>query len=53
MIQEMDRMPKEPEPGIDIDPVEASPAQKGFSSRIIQSRAFRKLQDAVEDTLRK
>ena len=43
MIQEMDKAPKEPEPGIDIDPADASPAQKGLASRTIQSRTFQRI----------
>lgn len=43
MVQEIDRAPREPEPGIDIDPVDASPAQKGLASRTIQSRAFQRI----------
>ncbi|KAI9558921.1 hypothetical protein GHT06_015710 [Daphnia sinensis] len=43
MIQEMAKEPKEPEPGIDIDPADASPAQKGLASRTIQSRTFQRI----------
>ena len=52
MVQDLDRQPREPEPGIDIDPAEASPIQKGLSSRSIQSRTFRRLQDAVDPSSR-
>ena len=45
MLQELERAPREPEPGIDIDPADASPAQKGLASRTIQSRAFRRIQE--------
>lgn len=44
MVQDMDRAPREPEPGIDIDPADASPAQKGLASRTIQSRTFQRIQ---------
>lgn len=48
MVQEIDRAPREPEPGIDIDPADASPAQKGLASRTIQSRTFQRIhQQAV------
>lgn len=51
MVQELDRAPREPEPGIDIDPADASPAQKGLgglASRTIQSRTFQRIhQQAV------
>lgn len=43
MVQDMDRAPREPEPGIDIDPADASPAQKGLASRTIQSRTFQRI----------
>ena len=52
MVQDLDRQPKEPEPGIDIDPAEATSSQKGLSSRSIQSRSFRMLQSAVDDGAR-
>ena len=47
MLQELEKAPREPEPGIDIDPADASPAQKGLASRTIQSRAFRRIQESV------
>ena len=43
MVLDMDRAPREPEPGIDIDPADASPAQKGLASRTIQSRTFQRI----------
>lgn len=51
MIQEMDRAPREPEPGIDIDPVDASPAQKGLASRTIQSRTFQRIHEQAVRSL--
>ena len=48
MLQEMALQPKEAEPGIDIDPADASPAQKGLLGRDTQSRAFRRLQETVD-----
>ena len=48
MVLDMDRQPKEPEPGIDIDPAEASSLQKGLSSRSIQSRTFQRLQSIYD-----
>jgi len=48
MLQEMARQPKEAEPGIDIDPADASPAQKGLLGRNIQSRTFKRLQETVD-----
>lgn len=46
MLQEMEKAPREPEPGIDIDPADASPAQKGLGANpsTIQSRAFQRIQ---------
>ena len=55
MVLDMDRQPKEPELGIDIDPAEASSLQKGLGSRSIQSRTFQRLQaiyDQEERTYR-
>ena len=51
MIQEMDKAPKEPEPGIDIDPADASPAQKGLASRTIQSRTFQRIHQQARRSL--
>lgn len=58
MLQEMERAPREPEPGIDIDPADASPAQKGLgaaargdsTSFVIQSRAFQRIQQLTNDS---